>query len=297
MAASDFRHLVKVGEGAFGTIHRAYDTSRGRVVALKRLRLRDVRVMPSILIREVNALRRVSHPNVMQLLDVHTKGCSMILVLPYVRHSLGQLLAQLDMPMHEAHAQQYARMLLQGVAAMHAERLLHRDIKPDNLLISTSGCLQIADLGQVISPSEFKVVTYPGRLDKSEYLSASGATSTRRQMPLAYSCSCDALVRHGRITHTELAPDLTIRSHAIMRNEAMLNHGKELPTTFTACRSTIVTVSSREAARIRNAKIPLFISGRRRYRAPELLFGSRHYHGAVDIWASGCVIAQLLHIS
>ena len=84
MASSDFRQITKIGEGAFGTIFRAYDTSRGRLVALKKLRLRDIRVLPPTLLRELSALRRVEHPNVMRLLECHTKGCSLMLVLPYV---------------------------------------------------------------------------------------------------------------------------------------------------------------------------------------------------------------------
>eukprot|EP00966_Prymnesium_polylepis_P055393 1281007-Prymnesium_polylepis.1 len=146
--ASSYSDVVKVDEGAFGTIFRAYDTVRLRFVALKKLRLRDIRVLPPALLRELSALRRVDHPNVMHLLDCHTKGCNLMLVLPFVPQSLADVLSQLESPLREAHVQQYARMLLQGLAAMHAERLLHRDIKPHNLLITSGGTLQIADMGQ-----------------------------------------------------------------------------------------------------------------------------------------------------
>ena len=54
--------------------------------------------------REIEIMGMVEHPNVMQLLDYHTKGCSLMLVLPYVPHSLADLLGRLDAPMLEVHA-------------------------------------------------------------------------------------------------------------------------------------------------------------------------------------------------
>ena len=61
-SASDFEVLDKVGEGAFGTVFRARERASGALVALKKLRVRDVRVLPINAIRELNALRRCSHP-------------------------------------------------------------------------------------------------------------------------------------------------------------------------------------------------------------------------------------------
>ena len=144
-----FRQTEKIGEGAFGTVYRAFDCSRGRLVALKKIRLRDTRVLPPAVLRELSALRHIEHPNVMEVLDYFAKGSSVVLVLPYLRHNLGDLISRTDAPLLEVHAQRYAQMLMQGLAAMHEERLLHRDIKPNNLLISEAGILKIADMGQV----------------------------------------------------------------------------------------------------------------------------------------------------
>ena len=140
--AEDYKILEKVGEGSFGTVFHALDRKTGKEVALKKIRVRDVRVLPINALRELNSLRLLHHPNVIGLLGTHTHGSNLVLVLPFVPCSLGALLSRRDAPLPESHASSLARMLLQGLSAIHAEGLLHRDIKPNNLLIASSGELR-----------------------------------------------------------------------------------------------------------------------------------------------------------
>jgi cell cycle related kinase len=197
-----YKTLDKVGEGAFGTVYRALDRESGAEVALKRVRIPDVRQLPSSALRELHALRRLSgvSPHVVPLLDTYTHGASLMLVMPFVPCSLAAVLHGRDTALPEAVAARVAQMLLRGVCAIHAEGLLHRDLKPANLLIDPSGTLLIADLGQA----------------------------------------------------RPMATDGGSLSHAVAT---------------------------------------------RWYRAPELLFGARRYGAAVDVWASGVVIAQLLTLT
>jgi cell cycle related kinase len=202
MEATDYKILEKVGEGAFGTVFRALDRATGQQVALKKIRVRDVRILPPNALRELNAMRCLDHPHVMPLLGMHTHGANLVLVMPFVPCNLASLLAERDAPLPEAHAACLSRMLLEGLHAIHHHGLLHRDLKPGNLLLDASGRLLIADFGQA-------------RLRPREHDTAS-------------------------------------LSHAVAT---------------------------------------------RWYRAPELLFGARRYDIGVDIWACGCVIAQLLTLS
>ena len=144
----DYKILEKVGEGAFGTVFRALDRATGAEVALKRIRIRDVRALPVNAVRELNALRRVDHPHVISLIGMHTHGANMVLVMPFVPHSLAAILSKRDAPLAERDAAAIGTQLLQGVAAIHAEGLLHRDLKPANCLLSASGTLLVADFGQ-----------------------------------------------------------------------------------------------------------------------------------------------------
>lgn len=140
--------LEKVGEGSFSQVFRAVDRQDGQLVALKKVRLRDTRALPAGAIREALSLQQLAHPNVLPLHDLYTHGSNLILVLPFLPYSLAGLLGSRDAPLPEAHARSLARMMLQGLAACHAQRLLHRDLKPGNLLISARGVLQLADFGQ-----------------------------------------------------------------------------------------------------------------------------------------------------
>ena len=143
-----YRVLEKVGEGSFSQVFRAVDRQDGQLVALKKVRLRDTRALPSAAIREALSLQQLAHPNVLPLHDLYTHGSNLILVLPFLPHSLASLLGGRDAPLPEEHARSLARMMLQGLAACHAQRLVHRDLKPGNLLISARGVLQLADFGQ-----------------------------------------------------------------------------------------------------------------------------------------------------
>ena len=143
-----YRVLEKVGEGSFSQVFRAVDRQDGQLVALKKVRLRDTRTLPAGAIREALSLQQLAHPNVLPLHDLYTHGSNLILVLPFMPYSLAALLGDRDAPLPEAHARSLARMMLQGLAACHAQRLIHRDLKPGNLLISARGVLQLADFGQ-----------------------------------------------------------------------------------------------------------------------------------------------------
>ena len=98
--------------------------------------------------REMLALQLLRHPNVLPLLTTYTHGANLVLVTPFVPHSLASLLDGRDAPLPESAAAALTAMLLRGLSACHAEGLLHRDIKPGNLLLTGSGELKIADFGQ-----------------------------------------------------------------------------------------------------------------------------------------------------
>ena len=94
------------------------------------------------------ALQRLDHPNVMRLLAVSTHGSNLVLVLPFLPGSLAALLAAQPAALPEGEAATLARELFSGLAACHAAGVVHRDIKPPNLLLSASGELRIGDFGQ-----------------------------------------------------------------------------------------------------------------------------------------------------
>ena len=198
-----YKKTKKLGEGTYATVHLGHLTSDPKqLVAIKKIKLnadyRDGLSMDAI--REIKYLQELSHPNIIALYSVFaSKHKNLNLVLEYLP------LGDLEMVIRDVKGVRYGTgdikawmgMLGRAVWFCHENFILHRDIKPNNLLIAADGEIKLADFGLARSFSDpYRVMT------------------------------------HQMIT--------------------------------------------------------------RWYRPPELLYGARHYSGAVDIWSVGMVLAELV---
>lgn len=109
--------------------------------------------IPIAALREMQALRRLSHPNIVRLLEVVVVlkgevGASpgIYLVLDYMAHDLGGLLKR-GVCFQPPHIMCLAKQMLDGLHYLHTRRLLNRDLKPANMLVSSQGQLRLADFG------------------------------------------------------------------------------------------------------------------------------------------------------
>ena len=99
------------------------------------------------LAREIRALQRLEHANVIRLRAVYPEDFVIMLVFDLMRSDLRSLLAGAAAPLPAAAIKGIAQQLLRGVSYCHAQGVLHRDIKPANLLLSADGVLKLADFG------------------------------------------------------------------------------------------------------------------------------------------------------
>ncbi len=140
--------LGLVGVGGMGSVYRARDTELEEVVALKVLR-KELVEMPGMLERfrqEVKLARRVTHTNIARTFDIGEHEGEKFLTMEYVDgESLAELAAAGPMPLTKVVA--LARDLCAGLSAAHAAGVVHRDLKPDNVLIARDGRLVITDFG------------------------------------------------------------------------------------------------------------------------------------------------------
>ncbi|CEI89902.1 Putative CMGC/CDK/CDK7 protein kinase [Rhizopus microsporus] len=196
--AQKYQKDAKIGEGTYAVVYRGTEVATSRTVAIKKIKMGQFKDgMDLTAIREVKYLQEIRHPNVIELIDVYSYKTNLNLVLEYLESDLEQVIKDKSILFMPADIKSWMLMILRGLDHCHRHFILHRDMKPNNLLISSNGTLKIADFG---------------------------------------------------LTRDWGDP------------------GKQMT-------SQVVT---------------------RWYRSPELLFGAKEYSYAVDIWAVGCIFAELM---
>ncbi|KAF3919402.1 hypothetical protein ABW21_db0207057 [Orbilia brochopaga] len=144
----------KLGEGAYAVVNlghrRATATETAFPVAIKKIKVntefRDGLSMDAI--REVKYLRELHHPNIIALLDVFSsKKQNLCLVLEFLDSDLEMIIKDSSLTLSMADVKSWMLMSLRGLWWCHKSFVLHRDIKPNNLLLSSSGVLKLADFG------------------------------------------------------------------------------------------------------------------------------------------------------
>jgi serine/threonine protein kinase len=145
-----YRILERLGEGGMGQVFKARHDALQRTVALKVIRkdkLADARVLGRFG-QEARAAAQLAHPNIVTLYDASEVGGTHFLALEYVEGTdLGRLVKETG-PLPVAQACDYARQAALGLQHAHERGLVHRDVKPANLLLARpQGQVKLLDLG------------------------------------------------------------------------------------------------------------------------------------------------------
>ena len=154
------RYLLQniIGRGAMGTVWRARDTVLARDVAVKEVRLRgpvtagsvmteETRILYQRTLREARTAARLNHPAVVTVFDVVEADGSPWIVMELVQaRSLDQVLTE-DGPLRPHQAAGLGLRVLGGLACAHAAGILHRDVKPSNVLLGADGRVVLTDFG------------------------------------------------------------------------------------------------------------------------------------------------------
>lgn len=142
--------IEKIGEGTYGVVYKGKSKATGELVAMKKIRLEsEEEGVPSTAIREISLLKELAHPNVVALEEVIMQENRLYLIFEFLSMDLKKYLDMFpeDEMMAPLLVKSYTYQICEAVCFCHQRRVLHRDLKPQNLLIDDKGAIKLADFG------------------------------------------------------------------------------------------------------------------------------------------------------
>jgi serine/threonine-protein kinase len=199
--------LERLGEGSMGRVFKAQHRLMGRVVALKLIAPQYATRAKSIarFRRELRMIGRLDHPNIVRAYDADQIGESFYLVMEYARGQSLDRVYESRGPLPPEEVIDYAAQAALGLAHAHAQGIVHRDVKPSNLLLTDERQIKVLDLGLGIlidADDTSSFATAAGRavgtIDFMSPEQASGADLDGRSDCFALGCTMYCLMS-GRV--------------------------------------------------------------------------------------------------
>ncbi|NWY48183.1 STK36 kinase, partial [Sylvia atricapilla] len=143
----NYHVLEMIGEGSFGRVYKGRRRHSAQVVALKFIPKvgRSEKELKNLQ-REIEIVRDLHHPNIIQMLDSFETAKEVVVVTDYAEGELFQILED-DGSLPEDQVQTIAAQLISALYYLHSHRILHRDMKPQNILLGKDGVVKLCDFG------------------------------------------------------------------------------------------------------------------------------------------------------
>jgi len=250
----EFEIYGKLGSGSYASVWEARHRATGTRVAIKREEaiFTDLIDCKRIL-REIKLLRNLNHEGIVRLIDVraapYPEYDTLLLILDFHESDLKKLIRSTD-SINELEVKTIIYELLKGVKYLHSAKVLHRDIKPGNVLLSANKKPKICDFGLA-----------RGGLDTTESVSYERIKK----------------VRPSEQTHWDLASSGTFEMEETKNEED---------------KTSVEPMKISSPPKPKKELTSYVVT--RWYRAPEIILTKSDYGTGIDIWAIGCIFAELL---
>ncbi len=226
--------LEEVGHGGMGTVFRAKDLNTGQELALKVLPP-ELSLNPALLQRfrrEVMALRQLTHPSIVRILDVGSEGRTHYFAMEYVSGgSLEGLLQREDGRLPVEDAIDVIVQLAEALDYAHSKNIVHRDIKPSNVLLTEGGHPKLTDFGIAKVVEATRMTVTGGIVGTVDYMAPEQAEG-RAIGPRTDIYSLGVLLYQmttGRLPFKGETPSEVIQKHRFSLVEPPINYNPDMP--------------------------------------------------------------------
>ncbi|CAH0725512.1 unnamed protein product, partial [Brenthis ino] len=147
-AMDKYEQLSVVGEGSYGVVLKCRRRDTGQLVAIKKfLETEDDAAVRKMALREIRMLKKLRHDHLVNMIEVFRRKRRFYLVFEYLHHTLLDELEASPGGLGEDTAKKHLYQLLKGIDYCHQNSIIHRDVKPENVLVSNNGIVKLCDLG------------------------------------------------------------------------------------------------------------------------------------------------------
>ncbi|XP_063365849.1 cyclin-dependent kinase-like 1 [Cydia amplana] len=147
-AMDKYEQLAVVGEGSYGVVLKCRRRDTGQLVAIKKfLETEDDAAVRKMALREIRMLKKLRHEHLVNMIEVFRRKRRFYLVFEYLDHTLLDELEAAPGGLGEDTAKRHLYQLLKGIDFCHQNSIIHRDVKPENVLVSKTGIVKLCDLG------------------------------------------------------------------------------------------------------------------------------------------------------
>lgn len=137
-----FRNLTKIGQGASGGVFTGYERGTNRLVAIKQMNL-EQQPKKDLIINEIIVMKESSHPNIVNFIDSYLTGGELWVIMEFMEGGSLTDVVTFNI-MTEGQIASVCRETLKGLQHLHSKGVIHRDIKSDNILLSSEGCIKLS---------------------------------------------------------------------------------------------------------------------------------------------------------
>ncbi|XP_014602686.1 PREDICTED: cyclin-dependent kinase-like 1 [Polistes canadensis] len=143
-----YENIEVVGEGSYGVVMKCRHRETGQVVAIKKFleTEEDVQVR-KLALREIRILKKLRHDNLINMIEVFRRRKRFYLVFEFLDHTVLDELERTGDGLGAEVSKRYIFQVLRGLNFCHNNHIMHRDVKPENVLVSSNGVIKLCDFG------------------------------------------------------------------------------------------------------------------------------------------------------